>query len=72
MLIADVRQEHHVAPLAMRWGPVFPAMEPTLSHPHQATQMAAGQGPAIFGNTLNRWENDPPDRFVIQLISHGF
>ena len=26
MLIADMRQEHHVAPLPMRWGPVLPGI----------------------------------------------
>lgn len=30
VLIADVRQEHHIAPLAMRRGPVLPGMEPAV------------------------------------------
>ena len=30
VLIANVRQEHHVAPQAMRRGPVLPSMQPAL------------------------------------------
>ena len=52
MLIADMRQEHHVAPLPMRWGPVLPGIEPAFRHPHQTAQMAAGQAAAILGNIL--------------------
>ena len=52
MLIADIGQEHHVAPLAMRWWPVLPSLEPALCHAHQSAQMAARQGAAIVGNVL--------------------
>ncbi len=30
VLITDMRQEHHVTPLAMRRGPVLPGMQPAL------------------------------------------
>lgn len=30
VLIADMRQEHNVTPLAMRRGPALPDMEPTF------------------------------------------
>ena len=30
VLVADMGQEHHVAPLATRWWPMLPGMEPTL------------------------------------------
>ena len=52
VLVANVGQEHHVTPLAMRWGPVLPGMKTALRHPHQAAQMAAGQHAAILGNIL--------------------
>ena len=52
VLIADMGEEHHVTPLAMRRGPVPPSMEPAFRNAHQAAQMAAGQGAAILGNIL--------------------
>ena len=52
MLIADMGEEHHVAPLAMRRGPMLPRMEPALRNAHQAAQMGAGQRPTVFGNIL--------------------
>jgi hypothetical protein len=52
VLVADMGQEHHVAPLAMRRGPVLPGMRPALRNAHQATQMAAGQVAVILGNML--------------------
>jgi len=52
VLIADMGEEHHVAPLAMRRGPVLPGMQPALGNAHQAAQMAAGQRAAILGNIL--------------------
>jgi len=52
VLIADMGEEHHVAPLAMRRGPVLPGMEPTLGHPHQTAEMAARESAAILGNIL--------------------
>jgi hypothetical protein len=30
VLVANMGQEHHIAPLAMRRGPVLPGMEPAL------------------------------------------
>jgi hypothetical protein len=36
VLVTDMGQEHHVAPLAVRRGPVLPGIQPALRHPHQA------------------------------------
>lgn len=52
VLVADMGEEHHVAPLAIRRGPVPPRMEPTLAHAHQAAQMATRETAAILGNIL--------------------
>lgn len=52
VLIADMGEEHHVAPLAMRRGPMLPSMKSALGNAHQAAQMAAGQRAAILGNIL--------------------
>ena len=52
VLIADIRQEHHVAPLAIRRSAMLPGMQAALRHPHQTAQMAAGQHALIIGNIL--------------------
>ena len=35
VLIADMRQEHHAAPLAVRWGPALAGPQATVCHLHQ-------------------------------------
>ena len=52
VLIADVGQEHHVAPLSMRRWSMLPSPEAPLRHAHQTAQTAAGQAAAILGNIL--------------------
>ena len=52
VMIADMGDEHHVTPLAMRRRPMLSGREPTLSYAHQAVQMVAGQGRAKLGNIL--------------------
>ena len=52
VLIADMGQEHHVAPLPMRRRPVRPSPESAIRNAHQAAQMAARQAAAIVGNIL--------------------
>ena len=58
-------QKHHVASMAMRWGPpltvckqtvagqrVPPGPQAAFAHPQQTTQMTAYQATAIVGNIL--------------------
>ena len=64
MLVADMSQPSGIrsdqwrscprldAPLAMRWWPVLPGLEPALCYPHQPAQMVAYQGAAIIRNLL--------------------
>ena len=52
VLIADVGQEHHVAPLSMRRWSMLPSPEAPLRHAHQMAKMTAGQAAAILGNIL--------------------
>ena len=52
MLFTDMRQDHHVTPLALRRRPLLPGPEPAVSHPHQAAQTAARQSATVIGNEL--------------------
>ena len=47
MLVADMRQQHHVPPLPMRWWSVFPGAKASISNAHQATGPLFGKQAAI-------------------------
>lgn len=52
VLLADVRQDRHIAPLTLRWRAAPPCPQPTICHTQQAAQPAVRQDPAISGNEL--------------------
>ncbi len=47
VLLADMRQKHHVAPLPMGCGAVFPSTKATICDPHHAAGMRPGKATAI-------------------------
>ncbi len=52
VLLADMRKDHHVAPLTMRWWPVPPGAQPSIRHAHQLAQATARQVSTIIDNEL--------------------
>lgn len=52
MLFADMRQDHHVAPLTDGRGPAQPRAQPAIRYAHHATEMAARKAAPIAGNEL--------------------
>ena len=52
VLLADMRQKYHVAPLPMRCRAVFPIAKATIRDPNHAAQIASGQGAAKLGKIL--------------------
>ena len=52
MLIPNVGQDHHVAPLTDGRGPAPPRAQPAIRHAHHSTKMAARKDTSIAGNEL--------------------
>ena len=52
VLIAVMRQQHHIAPLSVRRWSMLPSPEAPLRHANQAAQVATGQVAAILSNIL--------------------
>jgi hypothetical protein len=47
VLLADMRQKHHVAPLPMRYRPILPSPKATIRNPHHAADMCHRKGSSI-------------------------